>query len=84
MPTSECSSGVGLYLVVVVVAAALMPSVNELGDFPADILWGFRVSSMLTQATMWATIGVLLVGMIGKLYRDTTATAQRRELAASL
>ena len=77
-------SGVGLYLVVVVVAAVLMPSVNELGDFPADILWGFRLSSMLTQATMWGAIGVLLVGMVGKLYRDTTAAAQRRELAASL
>ncbi len=77
-------SGVGLYLVVVVTAGALMPSVNELGDFPADTLWGFRISSILTQATMWATIGVLLVGMVGKLYRDTTASAQRRELAASL
>ena len=77
-------SGLGLYFVVMIVTAALMPSVNEVGDFPADILWGFRISSMLTQATMWATIGVLLVGMIGKLYRDTTATAQRRELAASL
>jgi predicted cobalt transporter CbtA len=77
-------SGVGLYLVVMVLAGALMPAVNELGDFPADTLWGFRLSSMLTQATMWATIGVLLVGMVGRLYRQTTATAQRRELAASL
>lgn len=77
-------SGMGLYLVVVVTAGMLMPAVNELGDFPADILWGFRISSMVTQATMWAAIGILLTGMIGKLYRDTTATARRRELAASL
>jgi predicted cobalt transporter CbtA len=77
-------SGVGLYLVVMILAGALMPSVNELGDFPADTLWGFRLSSMLTQATMWAAMGTLLVGMVGKLYRETTTATQRRELAASL
>ena len=48
-----------------------MPTVNEIGDFPADMLWCFRISSMLTQATMWAAIGVLLAGMVGKLYRET-------------
>ena len=77
-------SGAGLYLIVVVLAAVLMPTVNEVGDFPADTLWYFRLASIFTQATMWGTIGVLLVGMVGKLYRDTLAAAQRRELAASL
>jgi Probable cobalt transporter subunit (CbtA) len=77
-------SGVGFYLLVVVVAGVLMPTVNELGDFPADTLWYFRLAAIFTQATMWAAIGVLLVGMVGKLFRDTTAEAQRRELAASL
>ena len=81
---SAVLSGSGLYLAVVVVAAVLMPTVNEIGDFPADTLWYFRLASIFTQATMWGTIGVLLVGMVGKLYRDTTAAAQRRELAASL
>ena len=77
-------AGAGLYLVMMTVAAVLMPTVNELGDFPADTLWYFRLASIFSQATMWAAIGVLLVGMVGKLYRDTTAEAQRRELAASL
>jgi len=77
-------AGVGAYLVVVVVAGLLMPTVNEVADFPADTLWYFRRASLLTQAAMWTAIGVILVGMVGKLYRDTTAAAQRRELAASL
>ena len=32
----------GAYLVVVIVAALLLPTVNEIGDFPADTLWYFR------------------------------------------
>jgi len=77
-------SGVALYLVVVVVAGVLMPTVNEIGDFPADTLWYFRRAAIITQATMWAGIGVLLVGMIGRLHRETSATTERRALAASL
>ena len=46
-----------------------MPTVNEIGDFPADILWYFRRASLLTMATMWAVIGVGLTGLIGRLYR---------------
>jgi len=77
-------SGVALYLVVVVVAGLLMPTVNEIGDFPADTLWYFRRASIITQATMWAGIGVLLTGMIVKLHRETSASADRRKLAAGL
>ena len=33
---------------------------------------------------MWAGIGVLLVGMVDKLHRETAATTERRELAATL
>ena len=62
----------------------LMPTVNEIGDFPADILWYFRRASLVTMATMWAVIGVGLTGLIGRLYRAETARTERRELAASL
>ena len=67
-----------------VVAGALMPTVNEVGDFPADTLWYFRRASLLTSATMWAVIGVLLSGLVGRLYTASRASPQRRELAASL
>lgn len=77
-------AGVSLYLVVVVVAGQLMPTVNEIGDFPADTLWYFRRASIIAQATMWAVIGVLLVGLVGRLDRETSARTQRRKLAASL
>jgi hypothetical protein len=67
-----------------VIAGQVMPTVNEVGDFPADTLWFFRLSSLLTLATMWTVIGVALTGLVGKLHADSVRTQARRELAASL
>jgi len=72
------------YLVVVVVAGQLMPTVNEIGDFPGQTLWEFRRASLITLATMWAVIGVVLTALIGRLHERENRAAARRELAASL
>jgi len=74
----------GAYLVVVILAGVLLPTVNEIGDFPGDTLWSFRVASLLTIATMWAGIGVVLTGLVGRLYEREASAAARRSLAASL
>lgn len=74
----------GGFLAVVIVTALAMPTVNELGDFPADILWYFRLSSLLTNVTLWAGIGIILVGLIGRLYEQETVKVARKDLAASL
>ena len=76
--------GISVFLVVTVVAGQLLPTINELGDFPADILWYFRRAAVLTQATMWGVIGVALVGLTRPLHQRDLAEAERRELAASL
>jgi hypothetical protein len=76
--------GAGSYVVVMVVAGQVLPTVNEVGDFPADVLWYFRRASLITLATMWAVIGVGLTGLVGRLCHQETARAERRELAASL
>jgi hypothetical protein len=72
------------YLLVVGIAAAVMPSVSEAGDFPAGILWSFRVSSLLTLVSLWATLGVVLTGLVLRLQQRETAVVARREFAASL
>ena len=77
-------AGAAGYLVVMVVAGQLFAAVDEVGDFPADTLWFFRRASLLTLATMWAVIGVVLTGLVGRLYAAQIAEARRRELAASL
>ena len=47
------------YLAVVAVAAAILPVVDEVSqDFPASVLWQFRVASLGGQLSMWATIGL--------------------------
>ncbi|GGU38958.1 membrane protein [Nocardioides albus] len=76
--------GTAAYLVVVVVAGQLFVTVNEIGDFPADTLWSFRVASLITLATMWGVLGVALTGLVGRLYAQEQAVAERRALAATL
>jgi predicted cobalt transporter CbtA len=74
----------GTFLVIVVVAGLLLPTVNEIGTFPGDTLWYFRRASLMTNATLWAALGIILAGMIGRLYERETATIARKQMAASL
>jgi hypothetical protein len=72
------------FTAVVSVAALALPPVNELGDFPADVLWSFRTASILTSAALWAVLGIVLTGLIGRLHARESAAQARRDLAASL
>jgi hypothetical protein len=46
--------------VVVAVAGWLLPAVDEVpADFPATVLWRFRLASAGMQAVLWATFGLL-------------------------
>lgn len=72
------------FVSIVGLAAYMLPAVNEVGDFPADTLWYFRRASILTTAALWATLGIALTGLIGKLYAKESAAQARRDLAASL
>lgn len=48
------------YIAIVVIAGLLLPAVNEVPpEFPAVVLWKFRVASIGAQFIMWATFGVL-------------------------
>ncbi|WP_134742328.1 CbtA family protein [Nocardioides sp. 503] len=76
--------GAGLYVAAMALTALLLPTVNEVGAFPADTLWYFRLSSLLTLATLWTAIGVGLTGVVGRLHERSVAAQSRRELAASL
>jgi predicted cobalt transporter CbtA len=50
----------GAYLVVVVAVGLLLPPVNEVpSEFPAVVLWRFRIASAGAQLIIWTTIGVL-------------------------
>jgi hypothetical protein len=55
------------YVAVVGLAAVLMPAVDEVGGFPASTLWEFRISSLLTLAALWGTLGVALTWLLSRL-----------------
>lgn len=76
--------GVATYIAVITLAGQVFPTVNEIGDFPADTLWYFRRASLITLATMWTVIGVALTGLLLRLQSQERVVVARRELAASL
>lgn len=52
-------AGMALFVAVTATAAWLMPAVHEVPrDFPADLLWRFRIVAVGLQAVMWATVGL--------------------------
>ena len=64
----------GYYLIVMVVAALLLPTVNEVPDeFPAVVLWKFRVASLGAQVILWATLGLLFGGLTQRAYLHSRA-----------
>jgi predicted cobalt transporter CbtA len=47
------------YLIAVVAVGLVLPTVNEVPDqFPAVVLWQFRIASLGAQLVMWTTIGI--------------------------
>jgi len=49
----------GAYLVVVVVVGLALPPVNEVpAEFPAVVLWRFRIASAGAQLITWTTLGL--------------------------
>jgi predicted cobalt transporter CbtA len=77
-------AGATAYVVVVTVAALAFPKVDELGAFPASVLWDFRISSLLTLLAMWAVIGAVLTALVDRTWRRQEAVAAQRAYAAAL
>jgi predicted cobalt transporter CbtA len=56
------------YLLVILTAIALLPSYSEVPvDFPAIILYQFRVASLVTQLALWAALGVIVGELLYRL-----------------
>lgn len=76
------TAGIAAFVLVMVIFGNIFPTVNEIGDFPADILWYFRIASLYVLATFWGVLGIVLTGLVRRLYAQTGPAAQR-ELAAA-
>ncbi|MFE4215533.1 CbtA family protein [Streptomyces sp. NPDC056844] len=62
------------FAVVTGLAYAFLPTINEVpGDFPATLLWRFRLSALAMQATLWGGFGLLFGELAHRLLRPETA-----------
>ncbi|MBJ8345944.1 CbtA family protein [Antrihabitans sp. YC2-6] len=73
--TVRLAAPLGAFLVVVGLGYVLLPGVNEVGDdFPATLLWEFRLSSLATQATLWISLGIAFAFLTELADRQKSAT----------
>jgi predicted cobalt transporter CbtA len=68
------------YLLVIIAIATLLPTYNEVpADFPASVLYEFRMASLITQLALWGTIGVILGELLHRVQRDTERDVIERD-----
>jgi predicted cobalt transporter CbtA len=66
-------AAVASFVVVIAIAQALLPHIDEVpADFPAQLLWKFRLASLGIQALIWLTIGLSFGWMAERLIRRST------------
>lgn len=57
-----------VFVLAIVILQFALPAINEVPhDFPAVVLWNFRIASLATQAVLWATIGTVFGGLADRL-----------------
>jgi len=60
--------GVGAYVVAIAIVMLVLPTIDETpDDFPADVLYDFRLYSLGTQLVMWTMIGLVFASMVDRL-----------------
>lgn len=62
------------FVVLVAVTALLLPVFAEVPEnFPADVLWQFRIASLGTQFTLWLGIGIVFGILVDRAARQPRA-----------
>lgn len=71
--------GAAVFVVMAVVFALAMPSLNEVPDgFPAVVLWQFRIASLGAQAIMWTVLGLGFGAWVERAYAREAGPARLR------
>jgi predicted cobalt transporter CbtA len=71
--------GTGVFIGIIVIAQIVLPDINEVpADFPASVLWKFRMASLGMQVVTWGTLGLLFGVLAERLLNPPAgATAPR-------
>lgn len=78
-------AGVAAFVLVIGLAYAFLPVVNEVPkEFPATVLWRFRLSALAIQITLWTGFGLLFGELAERLLnpKPAKAAAAGRTVAA--
>jgi hypothetical protein len=58
-------AGVAAFVLTVVAAYLVLPAISEVpGDFPATLLWQFRLASLGTQTVLWLLLGFAFAALV--------------------
>ncbi|WP_328417632.1 CbtA family protein [Micromonospora sp. NBC_00389] len=72
----RATTALGGFLLVTAVSYVVLPSFQEVpDDFPAALLWDFRLASLGTQVVLWTGIGLLFAALMNHERRRGTASA---------
>ncbi|MFJ6074044.1 CbtA family protein, partial [Streptomyces sp. NPDC093065] len=72
------------FAIVIGLAFAFLPAVNEVpSDFPATVLWRFRVSALAMQVTLWGGFGLLFGELAERLLNPRPAVVVPASTAAA-
>ncbi|MFD3746716.1 CbtA family protein [Nocardia sp. NPDC058633] len=76
--TLRLIAGVGALVVVTTVGYVLLPGVNEVADdFPATLLWNFRVASLAQTTTLWVSLGLAFAALTEFASRRSTPVVDK-------
>ena len=63
------------YIGIIVAVQFVLPAINEVpADFPAVVLWRFRIASLGVQAVLWVAIGISFGAMAERVLRKSAAS----------
>ncbi|MDP9440686.1 MAG: CbtA family protein, partial [Actinomycetota bacterium] len=57
-------------VVLVGLAALLLPAAPTAGDVPADLVWAFRLRSLAGTTACWATLGLVFAALVPAALND--------------
>ncbi|WP_336087567.1 CbtA family protein [Nocardia sp. SSK8] len=72
LDTLRLIAAVAAFVLVTTVGYILLPGVNEVAeDFPATLLWRFRVASLAETTTLWVSLGLAFAALTEFASRST-------------
>jgi hypothetical protein len=68
-------AAVGAYIVAIGLVAALLPAINQVpADFPATVLYEFRLAALGAQAVLWSVLGLVFGALVDASERRVLST----------